>query len=128
MNLIDYKKYIEKKIITFKKMKRTISEQNSKFNFELKQLNRKIQFLSELKNLQPRLIYKNKRGIKFIYGEMFWYTTNFESVKKSFRIPLGQKNDKYSRKELEKKFIDIYLQKVMNNVSYDQNKESERYY
>ena len=125
MNLIDYKKYIEKKIITFKKMKRTISEQNSKFNFELKQLNRKIQFLSELKNLQPRLRYKSKRGIKFIYGEMFWYTTNFESVKKSFRIPLGQKNDKYSRKELEKKFIDIYLQKVMNNVSYDQKKESE---
>ena len=128
MNLIDYKKYIEKKIITFKKMKRTISKQNNKSNFELKQINRKIQFLSELKNLQPRLIYKNKRGIKFIYGEMFWYTTNFESVKKSFRIPLGQKNDKYSRTELEKKFIDIYLQKVMNNISYDQKKESERYY
>ncbi|MED5475955.1 MAG: hypothetical protein VX770_08005 [Candidatus Neomarinimicrobiota bacterium] len=116
MNLIDYKKYIEKKIIILKKI---ISEQNNKSKFELEQINRKIQFLSELKNLQPRLRYKSKRGIKFIYGEMFWYTTNFESVKKSFRIPLGKINDKYSRKELEKRFIDIYLQKVMNNTSYD---------
>lgn len=80
---------------------------------DYKKLKHEIDFYSAYKKVKPQILYNQGRDKKYIYGQVYYYTSNTETKKKSYRFLIGSMDDNNSRKKLEKKCIDIFFEKYI---------------
>ena len=107
---------LSKKLDTLINKRDKVQQKYSVIKKDLDSLNDDINYLKELTDIKPQILYNQGRDKKYIYGQIYWYSEGYSSKKKSYRFLIGKMSDKKSRKYLSETCINIFLTKVIPSV------------
>jgi|TARA_Y100000310_G_C20296989_1_gene629901 hypothetical protein len=104
---------LSKKLDTLISKRDKVEQKYTVIKKDLDSLNDDINYLKELSDIKPQILYNQGRDKKYIYGQIYWYSDRYGSKKKSYRFLIGKMSDKKSRKYLSETSINIFLTKVI---------------
>ena len=104
---------LSKKLDTLTNKRDKVQQKYSVVKKELDSLNDDINYIKELTELKPQILYNQGRDKKYIYGQVYWYSEGYNSKKKSYRFLIGKMVDKKSRKILKDECLVQFISKVV---------------
>jgi len=104
---------LSKKLDTLTNKRDKVQQKYSVVKKELDSLNDDINYIKELTELKPQILYNQGRDKKYIYGQVYWYSEGYGSKKKSYRFLIGKMTDKKSRKILKDECLVQFISKVV---------------
>jgi hypothetical protein len=107
---------LSKKLDTLINKRDKVQQKYSVIKNDLDSLNDDINYLKELTDIKPQILYNQGRDKKYIYGQVYWYSESYGSKKKSYRFLIGKMGDKKSRKYLIEESINTFLTKVIPSI------------
>ena len=107
---------LSKKLDTLISKRDKVEQKYTVIKKDLDSLNDDINYLKELSDIKPQILYNQGRDKKYIYGQIYWYSDGYNSKKKSYRFLIGKMSDKKSRKYLSEESIRIFLTKVIPSI------------
>ena len=84
------------------KKRESVLKKYSVVKDELDSLDNQIKYINEFIKIKPQLLFNQGRDKKYIYGQVYWYSDDYGSKKKSYRYLIGKMSEKKSRKEGDK--------------------------
>ena len=78
--------------------------------FRIKNL---IEFVENSLAVKPQILFNQGRDGKYIYGQIYYLNSPYDTKKHSYRFMIGKTSDELSREELEKRCLEIFHDKYI---------------
>ncbi len=85
---------ILKKLESLQIKREKVFNRYSKVKDELDELDSNINYLSELNNIKPNILFNQGRDKKYVYGQVYFYPNPQSTKKKSFRFIIGKMSER----------------------------------
>ena len=95
------------KVLTKKKV------EYDKYSLEVTRIKNLIDFVENSQAVKPQILYNQGREGKYIYGQIYYLNSPYDTKKTSYRFMIGKTSDELSREELEKRCLEIFHDKYI---------------
>ena len=95
------------KVLTKKKV------EYDKYSLEVTRIKNLIDFVENSQAVKPQILYNQGRDGKYIYGQIYYLNSPYDTKKTSYRFMIGKTSDELSREELEKRCLEIFHDKYI---------------
>ena len=97
------------KVLTKKKV------EYDKYSLEVTRIKNLIDFVENSQAVKPQILYNQGRDGKYIYGQIYYLNSPYDTKKHSYRFMIGKTSDELSREELEKRCLEIFQDKYIKS-------------
>ena len=97
------------------KVRKNVYDKYSKLKIDLTTIDNHINYIKELESIKPQILMNQGRDKKYIYGQVYWYSDEYGSKKKSYRFLIGKMSEKKSKTELKQICMEHFISNVVLN-------------